>query len=988
MFSSKEIRDVIEKDDFKADYAMIRQALTYSRLGHPYIIEPDIINRLFYFTEAVLASCVDWDLNSNKDILQITGEINEVLAEQMSREYSERKRYRFRSAILYEMAGYPALSSAVSNNGYFPELLDFFKRKGLFGKLGFEANIENNSKEYSVVEQMICHDSHNLGMFEQGSSDNYNTQIIDKVINITANVKLDYNATDILAFKRLIDYRHNLSTRVNISEELFEKLIQIKFPSELWPSQKAAVAEGLLDNTFDCWGMAAPTGTGKTFLARLLIISTIQTNENAKVLYIVPSKALVHEVSGDLEKTFSSLSIKVMAVSAQLTSLDDDSMDEFEKSKILVITPEKADLLLRLSKNLLENVALVVVDEAHHIEAGTRGVLLELYLWRLKKMLPLKTRYIFLSAVAPNIADLTNWLGETPKSLLFEDRANRMKAGVFKVKGKGRSKVGEIHYTDGISIEVIPEKVQSSPRTLLVQLCEKLKVSGPILTVARGKKECEHLSQEMISWLKEIQKLRKLSSVDLDNPIIKRLDSRLEREMYSDVPLREFIKYRIAYHHAGLPPRVRHVLEDAIREGYIDFVFATTTLAEGVNFPFSTVIVQSLALRQAPGEEKRFVPITPRTFWNIAGRAGRPGFDKEGQVILFEPTLGLEKINAVVGDYLHPEIKKISPVKSALSDSIIEIKEMLDAKKINYQQLEAIELDDALPKGVKGSINLLRVGLVHAEAENLLIAPEEIIESSFANLFFNPEQKDFAKNLIITQYKIIESFFQQPNAPSKKTVAGLGLSLDTLARIKNYISSLEPWQIDSFKNLFFGPEINIDQVAFIISPISARMAELEGPKLGGFYTDLIYNWLLGLPISIVMKKTENNKINSIEDLISVIYSRIQYLLPWGLFAADIITQEEAARRDIEYNNEIGKLSHLVDAGVPSFYALRLVNLEFERVDATRLYLQYKKEGGKRKGMDLFGWINSKPVDELERVVKGMDNRALDYDLKKLIKSLK
>ncbi len=478
MFSSKEIRTVIEKDDFKSDYSMIRQSLTYFRLGHPYLIETDIINRLSYFTEAVLVSCVDWDLITNKDILQITGEINEVLSEQVSREYSERKRYRFRSAILYEMAGYPALSSAVSNNGYFPELLDFFKRQGLFGKLGFETIFDDNTKEYSVVERMICHDSHNLGTFEQGLSDDRNTQIIDKVISITENVKLDYNGTDILAFKRLIDYRHDLSTRVNISEELFDKLIQIKFPSELWPSQKEAVAAGLLDNAFDCWGMAAPTGTGKTFLARLLIINTIQTNENAKVLYIIPSKALVHEVSSDLGKTFSSLSIEVMAVSAQLTSLDDESVNEFEKSKILVITPEKADLLLRLSKDLLADVALVVIDEAHHIEAGTRGVLLELYLWRLKKMLSQKTRYIFLSAVAPNIADLTNWLGETPKSLLFEDRANRMRAGVFKVKGSGRNKTGEIHYTDGISIEVISEKLQSTSRTLLVQLCEKLKVSG------------------------------------------------------------------------------------------------------------------------------------------------------------------------------------------------------------------------------------------------------------------------------------------------------------------------------------------------------------------------------------------------------------------------------------------------------------------------------------------------------------------------------
>lgn len=990
MFTPQEIRHIFDIEEFKFDYLTVKQTLVHYQLGHEYQLDQSTINRLLHFTESVLVSCIDWDLGTSKDILQIAGEISEILSEQTARDYYERKRYKFRSAVLYEMAGLPALSSAVSDNGYFPQLLDFFKRKGLFGKLGFENEIQDENQLYSPIERIICHDSNTLGLFEQGVSDKGNTDVIEKVAHIIENVKLDYNATDVMAFKKLVEYRYNLSTRINIDNRLFDNLVKIKFPTELWPSQKEAISHGLLDTSIDCWGMAAPTGTGKTFLTRLLILNTIQDNENLKILYLVPSKALVYEISNDLESAFSEMSFTVMAVNPQLTSLDEEGNSELEKARILVITPEKADLLLRLSKDILGDVALVVIDEAHHIESGTRGVLLELYLWRLKKLLSKDTKYVFLSAVAPNVSDLTNWLGTNSKSLLFEERANRMNAGVFNVKGGGNNKVGQISYTNGISIDVIRENIQSGKgmRGLLVQLCEKLKVTGPVLTVAKGKKECERLAEEMLLWLTKIGKLNSLSTVELNGAIFKRLDTRLEREMYSDIPLRKLVRNRIAYHHAGLPPRVRRALEDAIKKGLIDFVFATTTLAEGVNFPFSTVVVQSIALRQGPGEkEKIYVPITPRVFWNIAGRAGRPGFDKEGQVILFEPTLGLEKVNAVIGDYLKPNIKNINPVRSALSDSIIELKDKIDNKKISHRQISEIELDKDLPSTVKGSINLLRVGLVHAEAENLIETPEDVINYSFANSFFSDEQKQFANDLIKTQYELVEYFFRDPDAPTKRVAASLGLSLDTLSRLKKYIVGLQDWQIENFTRLFFGPEVNAEQTTFIISPISARMAELEGPRLGGFYTELVNNWLMGIPLSVVRNKTKNYKNKSIEDLISVLYSKIQYLLPWGLFAADILATEETARRGIEYNNEIGNLARLVDAGVPSFDALRLVNLEFERVDATRLYFQFKKEGAKRTGMDIFGWINSKSIDYLEKIVTGPDNRTLDYDFRKLLKEI-
>lgn len=102
---------------------------------------------------------------------------------------------------------------------------------------------------------------------------------------------------------------------------------------------------------------------------------------------------------------------------------------------------------------------------------------------------------------------------------------------------------------------------------------------------------------------------------------------------------------------------------------------------------------------------------------------------------------------------------------------------------------------------------------------------------------------------------------------------------------------------------------------------------------------------------------------------------------------DRIVDEEAARRGIDYGGEILSLATLADAGVPSFDALRLVRLEFERVDATRLAEFYRTRGGVRTGVDIVGWLKSLPTEIVERCVRGAENRRVDYDLPRLLRSL-
>lgn len=993
MYSVKEIEQICQNESFQTDYSWVRNALLQQRYHRELPSFNGQVGRLSHFVEAVLASAPDWD-GSRQPIqyCRMAGEISELLSIHSKLPRSYRRKMRIRSAFLYELAEMPSISSAVLDLSDLAGLIDdMLFRRSYFRKLG--SDVEKLTSEPmdtidgSQLERAMSDDCLSLARYEQGLSETPTKLISATLAKLATELSLELTATELQAFDSIIKKRIDFATRTNVSDDLFEQLKQIYFPTELWAAQVKAVKNGLMNAETDSWGFAAPTGSGKTFLTKLLILDTLKKNPNGKVLYIVPTKALVHEVWLSLSANLEKLDYKVIKVTPQIVALDGDEESNMNTCSVAVITPEKADLLLRLGSPFAHSTDLIVVDEAHHIESGTRGALLELYLWRIKKLFKKQVRVVFLSAVAPNITDFAQWLGKNSNGVVVDQRATRMRAGVYRIKKpSGYRLEGWIDYADKTSIQIVTQRIESSQRGKLLQLIQAVVNAGPVLVVAKGKGTTQTLAKKFKEYLENLDLLEMLSEEEMKSPEIARLDSRLHREMDKSVVMRSLLKHRIAYHHAGLPPRVRIAVEDAIRAGYIKVVFATTTLAEGVNFPFSTVIVQSLALKGAPEKNQpvRYSPVTPRSFWNIAGRAGRPGHDREGQVILFEPSLGLEKINAVIGDYLDSSLNGVKPVSSALANSLNELSETIEGGNFTIKDVSSVKLPPNIPKQIKGTINLLRVGIVHAKASVNLPNVESILEGTFAEKFIKKESRQLINRILQAQSNTVDEFFQAYDAPSEKMVAELGLSLETLVELRNYIRELEDWKLEGFSKLFYGGSVNLDNVVYVVGPVTKRMAELEGGKLGGFYTSVIVQWLAGLPLTKV--KAQANVQNTLEELISVIYSRVQFLLPWGLYAMHELVLEECKRRGLSvYDEEILTLAYLIDAGVPNFDALRLVNLEFERVDATRLskaYAMMKQRA--RIDTDIIGWLITQSRSNLYRILRGSDNRPIDHDLPQLL----
>jgi superfamily II DNA/RNA helicase len=996
MYSVEEIGPILTNPDFKSDILWARTELLLSRLGFDQTEENGRIQRLVEFVNCILACAPDWKHNDGHDIVKLAAEIAELISIRSDVSPDFRKKMRIRSSFFYEFASLPALSSGILQNNDFDDLLfKIFTRKDTYGKLGLNGNFErilSSSSTEKITEQGIVNrileaDCLKLLEYEQGHSSIPENWFSSELIDLSANLNLGFNVTEFNAFKAIMQARVISSTRNNVDEKIYNTLSDIRFPSELWSNQISAIKSGLINEKYDSWGFASPTGTGKTYLARLLILKSLIDDPSSKIIYIVPSKALVNEVWSGLNAAFEPIQIKAVQVTPQLIELANDEKKILDDCSIAVLTPEKADLLLRLGDEFTTKVSLIIVDEAHHIEQGNRGILLELYLWRIKKMFKSQKRIIFLSAVTPNILELAEWMGKNPGGLVETNRSTRMRAGLYRIQKAGRLRRGFIEYFNESAIQIFDSKIPSGKQDQLIQLAEKIGHSGPILIVSKGKKGSEKLAKKMFLKLKELNNLKELSKEEFESDTFQRLDSRLEREMYSAIEMRNLIKYRIVYHHAGLPPRVRQSVEAAIRENMVDYVFATTTLAEGVNFPFSSVIVESLAIREftEAGQPVSYHQISPRSFWNIAGRAGRPGCDQEGQVILFGPSLALDKVEATLESYLNTTQTSEEPVKSALADSIIDLFKGIENGTISSDNVNKISFGKSLPKKTRGTINLLRIGLIHAKASKLIDSPEEILIGTFATHNLSENENKFARELVKGQYILVNDFLTTTNAFSADLVAELGLSIETLMYLYDYVKNCNNFTLSQNHQVMFNGQINFKQLKYIIGPVAKRMAELEGDSLGGIYTGVIIDWLSGIPLLDV--KRDPDYIERLEDLISIVYSRIQYLLPWGLYAMHKLVQEETNKRNIFYNDEILNLAYLVDAGVPNFDALLLVNNDFERVDATRLSNAFRK-GGFNRHTNIKKWVNALSDSQIISIIKGVDNRRIDSDLDKILEKLR
>lgn len=457
---------------------------------------------------------------------------------------------------------------------------------------------------------------------------------------------------------------------------------------DVLPPQRRTLAErGLLGSSRRAVVVSLPTSSGKTLIAQFRMLQALNQFEDRKgwVAYLAPTRALVNQVTRQLRRDFQPLGVAVERVSPAMevngieAGVLTDSQDDTQ-FRILVATPEKFDLMLRQGweEKIDRPLTLVVVDEAHTIQDGERGLRLELLLATINRECR-EAQFLLLTPFIQNAREVARWLGAQNSEDISlgvdwqpNDRAIGIVSPVDAGPKNGRSRDYQLNFeavhTSRASI-TLDEVFSLGKEEALAASLSKARDVGTLAAItarklsARGPVIAMHSRPDYVWKLAEKLKSNRTDALPEDVSFVQ---SYVEAELGAQFPLVDLLAHRVGVHHGGLPEEIRMLMEWLFEKGHLDVLAATTTLAQGVNFPVSGVVMA--ATQYAFGQS-----MPPEDFWNIAGRAGRVSQGQLGMVALVatdenEVAQRRQFINRNTGDLNSALIQLAQAAADELSD--------------------------------------------------------------------------------------------------------------------------------------------------------------------------------------------------------------------------------------------------------------------------------------------------------------------------------
>ena len=449
------------------------------------------------------------------------------------------------------------------------------------------------------------------------------------------------------------------------------------FPKELWPSQMLLGQAGLFSGVSGIVQM--PTSAGKTRSVEIVLRSGFLSGRTRLAVVVAPFRALCHEIGTSLRHAFREDDVKVNELSdaMQLDFLEQVAellSSEVPTSQyILVLTPEKLLYVLRQTPAVVADIGLVVYDEGHQFDSGSRGVIYELLLTEIKSLLPASAQTILVSAVIQNAQAIGEWL---------------MGEGVQVVNGSGllptaRSvafaswieHLGQLMFFESDSYSqpdyFVPQVIE--PQTLTLRGRERIgrtfpaKDSSNDVALYLGIRLVPQGAVAIFCGRKDTASGMAARVVDIydrgfgvappavsANPDeLRRMKTLVEGHFGEQAVISRAASLGVFVHHGTTPHGLRLSIEHAMQLGRINFVACTSTLAQGVNLPIRYLIVSGIH----QGAEK----IKVRDFQNLIGRAGRSGIHTEGLVIFSDPEVFDKRLQRTESWKFKSSVELLSP---------------------------------------------------------------------------------------------------------------------------------------------------------------------------------------------------------------------------------------------------------------------------------------------------------------------------------------
>lgn len=426
---------------------------------------------------------------------------------------------------------------------------------------------------------------------------------------------------------------------------------------DFFPSQIDAIRNGLLRDVTS-FSIQMPTGAGKTALSETLLFHHLNRHPQDVAILLVPYRSLAAELRGSLVKRLARMGLPARCAYGGTVPTGDEVRD-LDDTRVVVATPEALSGLLSAQPGFFARVSLVICDEGHLLDGKARGVGLELLLARMQAREIGSPKFVFVSAIVPNIEEINAWLGGTDETVVRSGyRPALADFSVLRVAGRnsGATVALELHPHHPASRSRIESFLSrddfryrnastgrlntysfKSVKTKAIAAARKALSMGAVAVFAankRGNQGAVGLAEELLTQQENLLPMPTPMQFVQNAAELLAAVEHLTLEYGAEWIGTRALKAGAVLHHGDIPQESREVVEGLVRNSHVRLAICTNTLAEGVNLPIRTLVLYSVQRRGPDGAAENLLA---RDIKNLVGRAGRAGSTTKGLVVCANP---------------------------------------------------------------------------------------------------------------------------------------------------------------------------------------------------------------------------------------------------------------------------------------------------------------------------------------------------------------
>ncbi len=658
---------------------------------------------------------------------------------------------------------------------------------------------------------------------------------------------------------------------------------------ELLPPQRDAIQE-LMSVGNRALVVELPTSSGKTLLAEFRIIQTKVNVADSWIAYLVPTRALVNQVTARLRRDLGGLEpdlkVELASPAIEVDVFEEELLQGADTFDVLVTTLEKQDLLIRSRRIDLKRrpLGLVVLDEAHNLGDGARGLRSELLLSTVNRESP-ETHFLLLTPFVPNAEELAKWLDDERSksiqpSLSVDWQPNDRLIGLAYLEGKGRvwglnlralhTSRPSIHFEGDAVLESSRERAvpistaKSSKKKVAAEISRVLSIRECAIVLAYSPADTWDIAADIADGMPPISK---------PSPRLQLVRRFVEEEYGDTFPLARLLDKGVGVHHAGISPDTRYLFEWLVENGELKTLVATSTLAQGVNFPISSVVLATHQKPKVIGNSYIRESLRPDEFWNVAGRAGRLFQDSLGLVVFASTTTRDEDVEKFVDASVQ---HLASALEEMIADTISKGWE-LDLKRL-------VKSDAKWSSFVQFLSHTYRQINDHSR---FVADTEMLLRRTYAYRRLLVHQPEVAQQLLESTRVYAEQLKRLP-AGVASLVDTTGFSPETVVQLLTKKAEMQlPRSEWSPSQLFRTGGEGLRNLVGKMLEVNELSIEGRGVGEPGSLADIISMWVGGNSLREIADthfRTENDAGKRLTDCCRLIFQKVAQNASWGLGA--------------------------------------------------------------------------------------------------------